>query len=100
MSAMYSVFQNSRRLLNYRRSLRNLHLQRNKNKRKVGLRKNTFAGAKNGKIYIFSDEKRFNLDGSDGYSLYYHDLRKDQRVRMSRQIGGGSGMIWAATGFK
>lgn len=49
---------------------------------------------------IFSDEKKFNLDGPDGYSFYYHDVRKEPRVRMSRQMGGGSVMIWAAIGFK
>jgi len=43
---------------------------------------------------IFSDEKRFNLDGPDGWSYYWHDLRKDELVFSKRQQGGGSVMIW------
>ncbi|KAJ4444043.1 hypothetical protein ANN_05832 [Periplaneta americana] len=45
---------------------------------------------------IFSDEKKFNLDGPDGFLYYWHDLRTEDQVRMSRNFGGGSVMIWAA----
>lgn len=48
---------------------------------------------------IFSDEKKFNLDGPDGMSCYWHDIRLDKRIRMSRQMGGGSVMVWAAFSF-
>lgn len=48
---------------------------------------------------IFSDEKKFNLDGPDGLSFYWHDLRKEKRIRVSRQMGGGSVMIWGAFSF-
>ena len=44
----------------------------------------------------FSDEKRFNLDGPDGFAYYWHDLRFDKRIFSKRQAGGGSVMIWAA----
>ncbi|KAI8123499.1 Transposable element Tc3 transposase [Lucilia cuprina] len=48
------------------------------------------------KRVIFSDEKKFNLDGPDSYSCYWHDLRSND-VRMSkRNFGGGSVMVWAA----
>lgn len=45
---------------------------------------------------IFSDEKKFNLDGPDGFKYYWHDLRKDKRIFSTRCHGGSSVMIWAA----
>lgn len=44
---------------------------------------------------IFSDEKRWNLDGPDGLRGYWHDIRKEKRSFFSRQNGGGSVMVWA-----
>ena len=41
---------------------------------------------------LFSDEKKFNLDGSDGFYYYWHDLRDEKEVKMDR---GGGVMIWA-----
>ena len=48
---------------------------------------------------IFSDEKKFNLDGPDGYQFYWHDLRKEPQYFSKRAFGGGSLMIWAAIGW-
>ena len=45
---------------------------------------------------IFSDEKKFNLDGPDGLNYYWHDLRKEKRIFSTRCHGGSSIMIWAA----
>ncbi|OAF68034.1 hypothetical protein A3Q56_04227 [Intoshia linei] len=39
---------------------------------------------------IFSDEKKLNLDGPDGFQFYWHDLRKKIEVYSTRQNGGGS----------
>ena len=49
---------------------------------------------------IFSDEKKFNLDGPDGLQYYWHDLRRNEEVFSKRPFGGGSVMIWAAFSSK
>jgi transposase len=48
---------------------------------------------------VWSDEKRFNLDGPDGLHYYWHDLRKEKLLSVRRNAGGGSVMIWACFGF-
>ena len=48
---------------------------------------------------IFSDEKKWNLDGPDGYRCYWHDLRKEPVHFSKRHFGGGSVMIWAGFGY-
>ncbi|ETN04004.1 hypothetical protein PPTG_23679 [Phytophthora nicotianae INRA-310] len=49
---------------------------------------------------IFSDEKKFNLDGPDGLRNYWRDIRRDPRTTVRRQNGGGSVMVWGAFSFK
>ena len=44
---------------------------------------------------VFTDEKKFNLDGPDGWQYYWHDLRKEPEFFFSRVQGGGSVMVWA-----
>lgn len=44
---------------------------------------------------VFSDEKKFNLDGPDGLHYYWHDLSQDQINFSKRALGGGGIMIWA-----
>ena len=38
----------------------------------------------------------FNLDGPDGFSYYWHDIRKEKRIFLTRTGDGGSVMVWAA----
>jgi hypothetical protein len=40
---------------------------------------------------VFSDEKKFNLDGC---KYYWHDLRNDKNITWSRHSDGGSVMAW------
>lgn len=48
---------------------------------------------------VFSDEKKFNLDGPDGFNYYWHDIRQPERYSTTRNFGGGSLMIWAAFNY-
>ena len=43
---------------------------------------------------IFSDEKRFCLDGPDGAAYHWTDKRIDPRHFSTRQNGGGGIMVW------
>ena len=48
---------------------------------------------------LFSDEKRFNLDGPGGFQYYFHDTRKETIPAIRRQMRGGSVMVWAGIGY-
>lgn len=54
----------------------------------------------NWKKIIFSDEKRFTLDGPDGCKYYWHDIRREPRTFFSRQSGGGGIMVWGGFSAK
>ena len=45
---------------------------------------------------MFSDEKRFNLDGPDSSQCYLHDLRKEKQLFSKGLFGGGYVMVWGA----
>ena len=44
---------------------------------------------------VFSDEKKFNLDGPDGICHYWQNLRKKPLILWKRVQDGGSVMIFA-----
>ena len=45
---------------------------------------------------VFSDEKKFNLDGPDCSQCYWHDLRKEKQLYSKRPFEGGSVMVCGA----
>lgn len=51
------------------------------------------------KSVIWSDEKKFNLDGPDGIRHYWHDLRKDAITISRRPAGGGGVTVWGCLGY-
>lgn len=51
------------------------------------------------KNVVFSDEKKFKLDGPDSYSASYQDKRRPTSLMTRRNFGGGTVMIWAAFSF-
>lgn len=48
---------------------------------------------------VFTDQKKFNLDGPDVRECYFHDLRKEERFLSRQQKEQSSVMIWAGIGF-
>ncbi|CAF4547056.1 unnamed protein product [Rotaria socialis] len=42
---------------------------------------------------------KFNLDYPDGFSYYWHDLRKEEEIFSTRSQGGGIAVIWASSGW-
>ncbi|KAF0702492.1 hypothetical protein AaE_015891 [Aphanomyces astaci] len=48
---------------------------------------------------LFTDEKKFNLDGPDGCQYYSHDLRHEVETYSKRVSGGGSVFIWGGINF-
>ena len=45
---------------------------------------------------VFTAEKKFNLDGPDGYNYYFHDLRKDYRFLNRHHSREGGVLVWGA----
>lgn len=48
---------------------------------------------------VFSDEKKFNFDGPDGFNFYFHDLRKEKRFLKRHHSREGGVMIWGAVSY-
>jgi len=74
-------------------------LQRHKDKRLQWSRDHVTWPSGKWERVIFSDEKKFNLDGPDGLSYYWHDIRKEEKIFSKRQQGGDSLMLWGAISY-
>lgn len=48
---------------------------------------------------VFTYEKKFNLDGPHELSAYWHDLRRDPEVFLTRHQEGKSLMVWRAISY-
>lgn len=48
------------------------------------------------KKVVFSDEKKFNMDGPDGFQHYFHDLRKEELILSRNHSRQGGVMVWGA----
>lgn len=43
--------------------------------------------------WVFTDEKKFNLDAPDGWAYYWHDTRMPELTKSKRQRDGGHVMV-------
>ena len=81
--------------LKYRKMLTRLQrLQRHKGARLVC--SNNMLENGSAFCLFFSDEKKLNLDGPDGLSSYWHDLKREEKGYSTRHQGGPFLMMWGA----
>ena len=53
-------------------------------------------GPVNWKKVVFSDEKKFILDGPDGLAYYWHEIRSEKQYFEKLQQKSERVMVWAA----
>nr|CCA28232.1 Transposable element Tc3 transposase putative [Albugo laibachii Nc14] len=71
------------------------HLKKNHKVRRIAFAKKHLNKVEFLERVLFTDEKKFNLDGPDGCQYYWHDIRKDPETYLKRVMGGGSVMVSA-----
>ena len=49
---------------------------------------------------VWSDDKKWNLDGPDGKSMFWHDNPREKPIAMKCHSGGGSLMVWGAFSYR
>jgi hypothetical protein len=68
--------------------------ERHKQQRREWAEKHVDFGHEKWSQVVFSDEKKWNLDGPDGLKSYWHAIGHAEQQVFSRQQGGGSVMVW------
>ena len=87
-------YLNANKILKYEKRLKVPALQEHHKIVRVKWAKRMLSRRKGWTNIIFSNEKKFNLDGPDGYQFYWHDLRLEKESFYSRYHGPGTAMIW------
>ena len=86
-------------MLKYKKKKRQHRLTASHKQRRIEWAKEYVTWKDQWRCVIFSDEKKFNLDGPDGWAYYWHDLRRDKEIFSKRQQGGKSLMVWGGFGY-
>ena len=85
--------------LKYRKMQTGPYLTKLHQEKRVDWEKNYVHWCRRWRRVVFSDEKKFNLDGPDGFAYYWHDLRKEEKYFSKRQQRGSGVTIWAAISY-
>ncbi len=80
---------------NYSKVLKQLPLTAKHKKVRVEFARKWIGDNVLSKNVVFSDEKRFSFDGPDNWFSWYDPF--DPPLRIKRQLGGGSVMVWGMT---
>ena len=71
-----------------------------KKRRLLWAREHDFVPSSRWRRTVFTDEKRFCLDGPDGSACFWADRRVDTDIFTKRARGGGGVMVWAGISWK
>lgn len=53
----------------------------------------------NWSFVILFNEKKINLNNTDDFKYYWHEIRGSQKTFLKRKFGDGSIIVWAAISF-
>nr|CCA22302.1 protein ZK218.2 putative [Albugo laibachii Nc14] len=71
------------------------YLKKHHKAKRIAFAKKHLNKVESWKRLMFTDEKKFSLDGPDGCQYYWHGIRMDPETYSKRVMGGGSVMVWA-----